>query len=111
MTAASDAMARRLRPVFERMKLEVFEKNMFGGVGFMLNGNLLVGTTAKGALLVRVDPQRIEEAQQRGAELIHMGSRVMTGFMAVQPDALTDEAGLKGWIEYCRTYVGTLPAK
>ena len=63
MTAASDAMAERLRPVLEKTQLEVVEKKMFGGVGFMLNGNMLIGTTAKGALLVRVDPQNVEEAQ------------------------------------------------
>jgi hypothetical protein len=44
MTAASDAMGERLRPLLKGL----VEKKMFGGLGFMLNGNMLVGTTAKG---------------------------------------------------------------
>ena len=47
MTAASDAMGERLRPLVPRGLLE---KKMFGGRGFMRNGNMLIGTTAKGAL-------------------------------------------------------------
>src|SRR5437868_7255075 len=46
VTAASDAMGARLRPLLT--KLPVVEKKMFGGLGFMLNGNMLIGTTAKG---------------------------------------------------------------
>jgi TfoX/Sxy family transcriptional regulator of competence genes len=111
VTAASDAMADRLRPVLAKKKLALVEKPMFGGLGFMLNGNMLIGTTAKGALLVRIDPDKADEAQQRGAELMHMGPRVMTGFMAVQPGALPDAASIRAWIDYCHTYVRTLPAK
>ena len=85
---------------------------MFGGLGFMLHGNMLVGTTAKGALLVRVDPDRMAEALERpGAEPMHMGPKVMTGFLAVRPEALPDDASIKGWIDYALAYVKTLPAK
>ena len=108
MTAASDAMGARLRPLLKGL----VEKKMFGGLGFMLDGNMLVGTTAKGALLVRVDPDKIDEALARpGASAMHMGPRVMTGFIAVDPTALPDAAAIKDWIAYARAYVKTLPAK
>ena len=108
MTAASDALADRLRPLL----LGLAEKSMFGGKGFMLNGNMAIGTTAKGALLVRIDPSRQSEALARpGAYEMHMGPRPMTGFIAVDPETLPDEAALHSWIAYARTYVETLPPK
>ena len=109
MTAASDAMAARLRPLLPR---GLVEKQMFGGIGFMLSGNMLVGTTAKGALLVRIDPGKADAALARpGAYAMHMGPRVMTGFIAVDPDALRDDATIKDWIATARAYVKTLPPK
>ena len=109
MTAASDALGERLRPLVPR---GLVEKKMFGGLGFMLNGNMLVGTTATGALLVRVDPDKMDEALDRpGAYAMHMGPRVMTGFIAVDPASLPDAAAIKSWIAYASKYVKTLPAK
>jgi len=108
VTAASDAMSARLRPLLAKEKLD--EKKMFGGLGFMLNGNMAVGTTAKGALLVRVDPEKIDDAIERGAEVMHMGPRPMTGFVFVDPAGLSDKA-LKDWVAYSLKYARTLPAK
>jgi TfoX/Sxy family transcriptional regulator of competence genes len=101
-------MGARLRPLLKGLD----EKKMFGGLGFMLNGNMLIGTTAKGALLVRVDPAKQAEALARpGASQMHMGPRAMSGFIAVDPAALPDAAAIKAWIAYATTYVKTLPAK
>lgn len=109
MTAASDAMGNRIRPLLPK---GLAERKMFGGSGFMMNGNMLVGTTAKGDLLVRVDPQKMDDALTRpGAHAMHMGAKVMTGFIAVAPRSLPDDAAVRDWIDYARTYVKTLPAK
>ena len=110
MTAASDDLAARLRPLLAR-KAGLEEKKMFGGVGFMLEGNMLIGTTAKGALLVRIDPAKADDALARGAELMHMGPRVMSGFVSVDVKKLKDDAALKDWIAYSSKYVKTLPPK
>ena len=109
MTAASDAMAARVRPLLASYPA-IAEKKMFGGIGFMLDGNMAVGTTAKGALLVRIDPEKVDDAIERGAELMHMGPRVMTGFVFVDPAALSD-AALKDWVAYSLKYARTLPPK
>ena len=109
MTAASDELGARLRPLLRKAGVE--EKKMFGGIGFMLNGNMLIGTTAKGALLVRIDPDKADEALGRGAELMHMGPRVMSGFVSVDAEKLPGDAALKEWIAYATKYVKTLPAK
>jgi len=111
VTAASDATADRVRPVLAGKRLELVEKKMFGGLGFMHDGNMLVGTTAKGALLVRIDPEKADEAIARGAEPMHMGPRLMTGFMAVSPSALPDSASIGTWVQFCLAYVRSLPAK
>lgn len=109
MTAASDAMGDRLRPLVPK---GFVEKKMFGGLGFMFRGNMVIGTTAKGALLVRVDPAKQAEALKRtGAFEMHMGSKTMTGFIAVDEEGTPDDAALKHWIAYAMTYAKTLPAK
>ena len=110
MTAASDEMGDRLRPLIGK-KPGIVEKKMFGGIGFMLNGNMVIGTTAKGALLVRIDPAKAEDALARGAEQMHMGPRIMSGFVFVDPNRLPDDASLKEWIAYSTKYVKTLPPK
>jgi TfoX/Sxy family transcriptional regulator of competence genes len=109
MTAASDALGARLRPLLAKLSVE--EKKMFGGIGFMLNGNMVIGTTAKGALLVRVDPGKVDDALARGAELMHMGPRVMSGFVSVEAAKVPDAAALRDWIAYAGKYVKTLPPK
>lgn len=110
MTAASDAMGARLRPLLAKKGL--VEKKMFGGLGFMLNGNMVIGTTAKGDLLVRVDLDKIDEPLSKpGAYQMHMGPRAMTGFIAVGETGTPDDAALKDWIAYAMKYVKTLPAK
>ena len=110
MTAASDAMGARLRPLLK--KLPVVEKKMFGGLGFMLNGNMLIGIIAKGGLLVRVDPERIDEILTKpGAYRMHMGPKVMTGFIAVDETGTRTDAALKDWIATALAYVRTLPPK
>jgi TfoX/Sxy family transcriptional regulator of competence genes len=109
MSTASDAMGDRLRPL---LPPGLVEKKMFGGIGFMLNGNMVVGTTAKGALLVRVDPAKQDEALKRkGAFEMHMGPRPMTGFIAVDETGTPDDAALKDWIAFAMAYAETLPPK
>ena len=110
MSAESDAMGDRIRPLLA--PLPVVEKKMFGGIGFMFQGNMLVGTTAKGALLARVDPNRMDDALTRpGAELMQMGAKAMTGFVAVSAQALPDAASIKDWIDYSLAFLRTLPPK
>lgn len=108
MSETSDAMRERIRPLLPK---GLVEKKMFGGLGFMLNGNMAVGMTANGALLVRIDPEKVDEALARGAEFMHMGPKVMTGFVSVEPAKLGDTAALKSWIAYSVGYARTLPPK
>jgi TfoX/Sxy family transcriptional regulator of competence genes len=69
----------------------VREQKMFGGTGFMLNGNMIAGTFRKG-LLVRTGPERQAEALAfPGAGLMEMGGRPMEGYVHVEPGSLGTE--------------------
>jgi TfoX/Sxy family transcriptional regulator of competence genes len=86
------------------------EVKMFGGVGFMLNGNLVAGASKRG-LLVRVGKDRQQEALARsGARPMVMRGRTMDGYIYVDPPALNTRA-VRAWIQLAVAFVGTLPPK
>jgi TfoX/Sxy family transcriptional regulator of competence genes len=111
MSAASDALAARIRSALGP-RPDIEEKKMFGGIGFMLGGNMMIGVSAKGALMVRADPDGIDDILALpGAAQMQMGERVMKGFITVADDAIADPTVLSGWIARAEAYVRTLPAK
>lgn len=111
MSAASDEIAARIRSVLGA-RPDIVEKKMFGGVGFMLNGNMLAGSTAKGALMIRIAPDRQDEALARpGASIMHMGEKPMKGFLAVTDEGIETDEALADWIAYSEAFVKTLPPK
>ena len=86
------------------------EVRMFGGIGFMLNGNLVAAASRRG-LLLRVGKDRQAEAlAQSGARSMVMRGRTMEGYVYVDPPALNKQAIQNGlWL--AATYVQTLPPK
>jgi TfoX/Sxy family transcriptional regulator of competence genes len=88
----------------------VREVKMFGGIGFMLNGNMVAAASDRG-LLIRVGQEGEDEALARpGARLMVMRGRAMSGYIQVAPDTL-DARSVKAWIKLARAHVETLPAK
>ena len=88
----------------------VHEVKMFGGVGFMLDGNMLVAASKRG-LLARVGKDAEAEALSRpGARIMEMRGRVMRGYVFVEPEVLTD-AHIADWLGLARSFVATLPPK
>ncbi len=88
----------------------VREVKMFGGIGFMLNGNLLVGASKRG-LLARVGKDAEREALARpGASPMAMRGRRMGGYVRVDRDALSESA-VRQWVRLAASFVATLPAK
>jgi TfoX/Sxy family transcriptional regulator of competence genes len=86
------------------------EVRMFGGIGFMLNGNLLAGASPRG-LLLRVGSDREAEAlRQPGARPMVMRGRTMPGYVYVDPPALT-AASVSECLALAIPYVRTLPPK
>jgi TfoX/Sxy family transcriptional regulator of competence genes len=88
----------------------VHEVKMFGGIGFMLSGNMIAAVSRRG-LLVRVGKDRQHEALTRpGARPMEMRGRTMEGYVYVDPPALTDD-GVKAWLQLALAFVQTLPPK
>jgi len=86
------------------------EQRMFGGVGFMLDGNMIAGTF-RNALLVRVGKERNAEALSRpGARPMEMRGRPLEGYVMVDRTVLDGKA-LAEWIALAHAYVRTLPSK
>ena len=102
----------RIDNVLKADGIDADQKKMFGGVAFMVNGNMCVGITKKGDLMVRVDPERIEEVLEwPGADRMSMGSKVMKGFLFVDPTAVESDPALKKWITLSLEYIRKLPTK
>jgi TfoX/Sxy family transcriptional regulator of competence genes len=108
--ALNDALAARIRQALARRK-NVEEKKMFGGVGFLLNGNLLVGIW-KDSLCVRLGPEQAGEALlEPHVKEFDITGRPMKGWVLVEPEAIQDDDQLKDWIQWALAFVGKLPAK
>ena len=87
------------------------EQKMFGGIAFMLNGNMFCGIT-RDDLMARVGPESFEEALARpGARPGDMAGRPMKGMLFVAPEGYSGDEQLRGWVEQTLGYVRSLPAK
>jgi len=105
----NDALAARLRKALSTHK-PITEKRMFGGVCFLVRGNMLCGT-GKTDFMFRVGKDQDAEAlSRRGARPMDITGTVMKGFVWVDPDSC-DSRALKRWIALAANYVGTLPTK
>src|SRR5258708_7546129 len=88
----------------------VREVKMFGGIGFMLDGNLVAAASKRG-LLLRVGKDRQADALTRpGSRPMVMKGRTMDGYIYVDPPALTNRA-VRAWIKLAIAFVQTLPTK
>lgn len=86
------------------------EVKMFGGIGFMLNGNMIAGASSRG-LLLRVGRERQADALARpGARPMVMRGRTMEGYVYVDPPGLNKRA-VHTWLRLAIPYVQTLPSK
>lgn len=108
--AYSRNLADRVRAATRDLRGMV-EKKMFGGVGFLLRGNMLVGIMGS-SLIVRLGPEAAATAlQQDGVREFDVTGKPMRGWVVVEPDALESERELAAWIDRAASFVETLPAK
>jgi hypothetical protein len=88
------------------------EKKMFGGLAFLIGGNMAVSASGQGGLLLRVDPTMTEELiAAPGVERFEMRGRSMDGWLRVAPEAIESEAELERWVRHGVSYARSLPAK
>jgi TfoX/Sxy family transcriptional regulator of competence genes len=88
------------------------EKKMFGGLAFLVNGNMAVGASGQGGLLVRVDPALSSTlvATTPAREMVMRG-RAMAGWLRVDSEDVDADEALAEWVERGVAYARSLPAK
>ncbi|WP_194815137.1 TfoX/Sxy family protein [Nocardia sp. XZ_19_385] len=109
--AYDEELAERIRELIEPGP-HLVEKKMFGGLAFMVGGNMAVAASGKGGLLVRVDPKEEDDLLEADfVEIMVMGGREAHGWLRVTPEAVDDDAILREWVDRGVTYARSLPSK
>ena len=108
--AYSTDLADRIRDVIGEPP-ELVEKQMFGGIGFMVQGNMAVGVI-EDELMVRIDKAATDQAlEQPGAHVFDFTGRPMKGWVMVGEPGITADADLNQWVQQGVDYALSLPAK
>ena len=90
----------------------VTEQRMFGGLAFLVNGNMSVAVSGRGGLLVRADPERSDALlDEPHVEPMVMRGRPMTGWLRVDAAAVDTDGRLRRWVDRGVGYARSLPAK
>src|SRR3954468_22406061 len=108
--AYDEALAERIRRLVSESGLK--EKKMFGGLAFLVGGNMAVAASGQGGLLVRVDPDESNTlVEKTSARPMVMRGREMTGWLRVASDDVRGDGDLKTWVDRGLCYARSLPAK
>ncbi len=108
--AYDEGLAQRVREILEDQR-GISEKKMFGGLAFLLRGNMCCGVVA-GELMVRVGPDAYEDAlTQRHAREMDFTGRPLKGMVYVSNRGIEDDKDLDGWVTRGVAFAGSLPAK
>jgi TfoX/Sxy family transcriptional regulator of competence genes len=90
----------------------VTERRMFGGIAFLLDGNMSVAASGQGGLLVRVGPAATDDAAARPhARVAVMREREMRGWIRVESEGVRTTRQLASWVRRSVAFVRTLPPK
>jgi TfoX/Sxy family transcriptional regulator of competence genes len=109
--AYDEDLAHRLRELLADED-GVTEKRMFGGLAFLVGGNMSVSASRNGGLLARIDPADTDAAlARRHVSLMEMGGRTMDGWVTVAPEGLQTKRELASWVKRSLAFVHTLPPK
>ena len=110
MTDDDKVLVARIRPLLKRRQ-GYSEKKMFGGICFMIHGNMCVGPW-KGSLIVRLDREKHEETQsQPHVKPMDITGKVMKGWARVEPAGIATDADLRAWVDRAVRFVQSLPPK
>jgi TfoX/Sxy family transcriptional regulator of competence genes len=109
--AYDEDLANRIRELLADQD-GVSEMTMFGGLAFLLGGNMAVAASGQGGLLVRVDPVQGEEliSSARASPMVMRG-REMTGWLRVDAQEVRSKRQLQAWVRRGVAFASSLPAK
>ena len=110
--AYDEELAARVRELIEA-RPGVVERKMFGGLGWMIGGNMAVGVMRNDQLVVRIEPEESEAALREPH--VHRfgrpGRKAMTGFVLVEPEGVEDDAALERWVDVGAARAASMPPK
>jgi len=105
-----EVLAARVRPLLVRRK-GFAQKKMFGGVGYLLSGNMCVGVW-KEFLIARIGVEMYEGAlAEPHVRVFDITGRAMKGWVMVEPAGVADGEALKSWVRRAANFTTSLPAK
>lgn len=108
--AYDEKLAERIRAMLKGTR-GLTEKKMFGGVGFMVNGNMACGVN-KQDMIVRLSDADSEAALKRAhVKPFDMSGRPMKGWIVVEPQGVSTDKALQTWVDRSVAFAGTLPPK
>jgi TfoX/Sxy family transcriptional regulator of competence genes len=109
--AYDEQLAARIRHLVSG-EAGVTEKKMFGGLSFLVNGNMAVAASGQGGILVRVDPaESAELVETSPAEEMVMRGRSMAGWLRVESREVEANDDLAAWVARGVSFASSLPAK
>jgi TfoX/Sxy family transcriptional regulator of competence genes len=109
--AYDEELANRIRELVAG-ESGVSERRMFGGLAFLIGGNMAVAASGQGGILVRADPAESDTlVATSNARLMEMRGRQMQGWLRVGPEDLRTKRQLAKWVELGTTYARSLPPK
>jgi hypothetical protein len=109
--AYDEETANRIRELVQRVD-GLSEMRMFGGLAFLINGNMAVAASGKGGLLLRCDPAETDTlVAEPDAGRFEMRGREMDGWLRIDPPAIRTDQGLRRWVQVGVDYARSLPAK
>jgi TfoX/Sxy family transcriptional regulator of competence genes len=109
--AYDEDLADRIRELLSEQR-GVTEKKMFGGLAFLIDGNMSVAASREGGLLLRVDPDETDALLGKPhARPFVMRGREMQGWMRIGPEGVTTKRQLERWVARGVTYARSLPPK
>jgi TfoX/Sxy family transcriptional regulator of competence genes len=109
--AYDQELANRIRELVSN-EPGITEKRMFGGLAFLINGNMSVSVSSQGGLLLRVDPEQTDAlAAEAHAEPFVMRGKAMQGWLRVPPEGVRTKRELERWVRRGVTYARSIPSK
>jgi TfoX/Sxy family transcriptional regulator of competence genes len=109
--AYDEDLADRIRELLSEER-GVTEMKMFGGLAFLIGGNMAIAASGQGGVLVRVDPARSDRlVETTNAEEAVMRGRPMPGWLRVESEHLRTKPQLGKWVKIGLAYASSLPPK
>jgi TfoX/Sxy family transcriptional regulator of competence genes len=109
--AYDEVLASRIRELLAGER-DLTEQKMFGGLAFLVGGNMAVAASGEGGALVRVDPDQSDRlVAKTNARPLEMRGREMRGWLRVDPEDLRTKRQLAKWVELGTTFAHSLPRK